>query len=79
MKEIYVIGHKNPDTDVYKRQMHAYVKGQISHMWASYICIIQFASYVSFQVFNYSSQTSIIICFIVTVSYTHLDVYKRQI
>ena len=48
--------------------MHAYVKGQISHMWASYICIIQFASYVSFQVFNYSSQTSIIICFIVKMA-----------
>ena len=48
--------------------MHAYVKGQISHMWASYICIIQFASYVSFQVFNYSSQTPIIICFIVKMA-----------
>lgn len=45
--------------------MHAYVKQQISHMWASYIIIIQFASYIAFQVFNYSSQSSIIICFIV--------------
>lgn len=36
--------------------MHAYVKGKISHMWASYICIIQFASTISFQVFDYASQ-----------------------
>lgn len=45
--------------------MHAYVKGKISHMWASYICIIQFASTISFQVFDYASQASIIICFII--------------
>lgn len=43
--------------------MHAYVNGKISYMWPSYICIIQFASYIAFQVFDYSSQTSIIICF----------------
>ena len=34
-------------------------------MWASYICIIQFASTISFQVFDYASQASIIICFII--------------
>lgn len=45
--------------------MHAYIKGKVSHMWASYICIIQFVSYISFQLFDYSSQPSIIICFII--------------
>lgn len=48
--------------------MHAYVKGSISHMWASYICIIQFASYIAFQVFDYTSQVSIIIWFIVKMA-----------
>lgn len=45
--------------------IHAYVKGAVSHMWASYVAIIQFASYISFQVFDYSSPVSIIICFVI--------------
>ena len=45
--------------------IQAYVKGVASYMTGCYVAIIQFASYISFQVFDYSSPVSIIVCFVI--------------
>ena len=42
--------------------IQAYVKGVASYMTGCYVAIIQFASYISFQIFDYSSPVSIIVC-----------------
>ena len=41
--------------------IQAYVKGVASYMTGCYVAIIQFASYISFQIFDYSSPVSIIV------------------
>ena len=45
--------------------IQAYVKGVASYMTGCYVAIIQFASYISFQIFDYSSPVSIIVCFVI--------------
>ena len=45
--------------------IQAYVKGVASYMTGCYVAIIQFASYISFHIFDYSSPVSIIVCFVI--------------
>ena len=45
--------------------IQAYVKGVASYMTGCYVAIIQFASYISFQIFDYSSPVLIIVCFVI--------------
>ena len=45
--------------------IQAYVKGVASYMTGCYVAIIQFASYISFQIFDYRSPVSIIVCFVI--------------
>ncbi|MDO5381416.1 MAG: hypothetical protein Q4F06_01670 [Eubacteriales bacterium] len=45
--------------------VYAVMKGKLSNLWICYAAIIQFFSYISFQSFDYKSQTSIIVCFVI--------------
>ncbi|MGN0328919.1 MAG: hypothetical protein ACI4D4_08065 [Lachnospira sp.] len=45
----------------------AAMKGKLGTLWICYSAIIQFFSYISFQSFDYTSQTSIIVCFVIKV------------
>ena len=73
-KEIYVIGHKNPDTDcVCASIAYAYLKNEILRKLSKGIEDEVFYTYGMVDMGNYD------ITYVPrAVSYTHLDVYKRQ-
>ena len=68
-RKVWVVGHKNPDTDsICAAISYAYLKNQTEND----------KTYVAKRAGAVNAETHYVLDYFGAVSYTHLDVYKRQ-